>query len=88
VLLIFGELLVSATGLEFACSKAPLSMKRVIMAFWYLSVTVGSLWVLLMNATVSNKVVISRVADTGLTENAFLRLFFAAFALVVALAFA
>jgi proton-dependent oligopeptide transporter, POT family len=33
-------------------------------------------------------VVISRVAETGLAENAFLMFFFAAFALVVALAFA
>jgi POT family proton-dependent oligopeptide transporter len=88
VLLTFGEVLVSATGLEFAYSQAPQSMKGVIMAFWYLSVTVGNLWVLLVNATVRNEAVISRVADTGLTENAFLMFFFAAFALVVALAFA
>ena len=80
VLLTFGEVLVSATGLEFAYSQAPLSMKGVIMAFWYLSVTVGNLWVLLVNATVRNEAVISRVAQTGLTENAFLMFFFAAFA--------
>ena len=86
-LLTFGEELVSATGLEFAYSQAPLSMKGVIMAFWYLSVTVGNLWVLLVNATVRNEAVISQVASTGLTENAFLMFFFAAFALVVALAF-
>ena len=88
LLLTFGEVLVSATGLEFAYSQAPLSMKGVIMAFWYLSVTVGNLWVLLANATVRNEAVISRVAATGLTENAFLMFFFAAFALVVAVAFA
>ncbi len=87
MLLTFGEVLVSATGLEFAYSQAPLSMKGVIMAFWYLSVTVGNLWVLLVNATVRNEAVISRVADTGLTENAFLMFFFAGFALVVALGF-
>jgi proton-dependent oligopeptide transporter, POT family len=50
VLLTFGEVLVSATGLEFAYSQTPLSMKGVIMAFWYLSITVGNLWVLLVNA--------------------------------------
>ena len=87
LLLTFGEVLVSATGLEFAYSQAPLSMKGVIMAFWYLSITVGNLWVLLVNATVRNEAVISRVADTGLTENAFLMFFFAGFAIVVALAF-
>jgi POT family proton-dependent oligopeptide transporter len=87
VLLTSGEVLVSATGLEFAYSQAPLSMKGVIMAFWYLSVTVGSLWVLLVNTTVRNGAVISRVAETRLTENAFLMFFFAGFALVVALTF-
>ena len=88
LLLTFGEVLVSATALEFAYSQAPASMKGMIMAFWYLSVTVGNLWVLLVDATVRNEAVISRVAQTGLTENAFLMFFFAAFALVVALAFA
>ena len=36
VLLTFGEVLVAATGLEFAYSQAPLSMKGAIMAFWNL----------------------------------------------------
>ena len=35
-LLTFGEVLVSATGLEFAYSQAPHAMKGVIMSFWYL----------------------------------------------------
>ena len=34
VLLAFGEVLVATTGLEFAYSQAPLSMKGAIMAFW------------------------------------------------------
>ena len=87
-LLTFGEVLVSATGLEFAYSQAPLSMKGVIMAFWYLSVTVGNLWVLLVNASVRNDQVIGHIESTGLSENAFLMFFFAAFALVVAACFA
>jgi POT family proton-dependent oligopeptide transporter len=87
-LLTFGEVLVSATGLEFAYSQAPQSMKGVIMAFWYLSVTTGNLWVLLVNATVRNEAVLSRITGTGLTESAFLMFFFAAFALIVALVFA
>ena len=41
-------------GLEFAYSQAPLSMKGVIMAFWNLAVTVGNLWVLVVNAGVQN----------------------------------
>jgi hypothetical protein len=72
--------LVSATGLEFAYSQTSQTMKGVIMAFWYLSITVRNLWVLLVNASVRNETVISRVAETGLTENAFLMFFFAGFA--------
>jgi POT family proton-dependent oligopeptide transporter len=87
ILLTFGEVLVSATGLEFAYSQAPGSMKGVIMAFWYLSITIGNLWVLLANASVRNEGVIERIASTGLSETAFLMFFFAGFALVVALIF-
>jgi POT family proton-dependent oligopeptide transporter len=86
-LLTFGEVLVSATGIEFAYSQAPASMKGVIMALWYLAVTIGNLWVLLANASVRNEAVISRIAETGLSETAFLMFFFAGFALVVALIF-
>jgi len=53
-------------------------MKGLTMVFWYLSVTVGSLWVLLVDATVRKEVVISRVAETGLTESSFLMFLFAA----------
>ncbi len=88
ILLTFGEVWVSATALEFAYSQATLAMKGVIMAFWYLSVTFGNLWVLLTNAAVRNEEVISRIAATGFSENAFLMFFFAAFAFVAALVFA
>ena len=88
ILLTFGEVLVSATGLEFAYSQAPRSMKGVIMAFWYLAVTVGNLWVLLVNATIRNETVISRIGGTGLSETAFLMFFFAVFALAAAGIFA
>ncbi len=86
-LLTFGEVLVSATGLEFAYSQAPHAMKGVIMAFWSFSVTVGNLWVLLANSSVRSEAVISQILATGLSEAAFLMFFFAAFALVVALIF-
>ena len=88
LLLTFGEVLVSATALEFAYSQATQAMKGVIMAFWYLASTFGSLWVLLTNAAVRNDTVISRIADTGLSENAFLMFFFAIFAFVAAAVFA
>ncbi|TWT23180.1 POT family MFS transporter [Luteimonas marina] len=88
LLLTFGEVLVSATALEFAYSQAPHAMKGVIMAFWYLTSTFGSLWVLLTNAGVRNDGFKAMIAQTGLSEPAFLMFFFAAFAFVAALAFA
>jgi POT family proton-dependent oligopeptide transporter len=88
VLLTFGEVLVSATALEFAYSQATFAMKGIIMALWYLSVTFGNLWVLLTNAAVRNEAVTAQIASTGLSENAFLMFFFAGFAFAAALAFA
>ena len=40
-----GEVMLSATGLEFAFSQAPASMKSTIMSFWLLTVAVGNLLV-------------------------------------------
>ena len=88
LLLTFGEVLVSATALEFAYSQAPQAMKGVIMAFWYLTSTFGSLWVLLTNAAVRNEAVTGLIAGSGLSENAFLMFFFAGFAFLAAVAFA
>lgn len=86
-LLTFGEVLVSATGLEFAYSQAPQSMKGVVMSFWNLTTTVGNLWVLIANAAVRNDTVTSHIGDTGLSVAAFQMFFFAAFALVAAAVF-
>ena len=88
LILTFAEVLVSATALEFAYSQATQSMKGVIMAFWYLASTFGSLWVLLTNVAVRNEAVTAQIATTGYSENAFLMFFFAGFAFVAALAFA
>jgi POT family proton-dependent oligopeptide transporter len=86
-LLTLGEVLVSATGLEFAYSQAPPSMKGVIMSFWMLATTIGNLWVLLANAGVRNETVISRIRDTGISVTAFQMFFFAGFAFLAAIAF-
>jgi POT family proton-dependent oligopeptide transporter len=87
-LLTFGEVLVSATGLEFAYSQAPPSMKGVIMSFWFLSITFGNVWVLVTNAVIRNPRAQTMIDNTGLSENAFLMFFFAAFAFAAALLFA
>ncbi|MBS0664409.1 MAG: MFS transporter [Verrucomicrobia bacterium] len=86
-LLTLGEVLVSATGLEFAYSQAPLAMKGAIMSFWSLSVTIGNLWVLVVNAAVRNSTVTQAIAGTGFGVTAFQMFFFAAFAFAAALAF-
>ncbi|MGV7211487.1 oligopeptide:H+ symporter [Oxalobacteraceae bacterium A2-2] len=87
VLLTLGEVLVSATGLEFAYSQAPASMKGIILSFWYLAVTVGNLWVLIVNAGVKNDAVSAHIASSGMSVGAFQMFFFAGFALVTAVAF-
>jgi len=86
-LLTFGEVLVSATGLEFAYSQAPAAMKGVVMSFWNLTTTIGNLWVLLANFAVRNDAVTGSIASTGYSVTAFQMFFFAAFALIAALAF-
>lgn len=86
-LLTMGEVLVSATGLEFAYSQAPASMKGAIMALWSLAVTVGNLWVLVVNAAVKNDAVLGTIASSGVSVIAFQMYFFAAFALLAAIAF-
>jgi POT family proton-dependent oligopeptide transporter len=86
-LLTLGEVLVSATGLEFAYSQAPLAMKGVIMAFWSLSVTIGNLWVLVVNAGVKNEAVIGFIKSNGFEVTAFQMFFFAGFAFAAAAAF-
>ena len=86
-LLTFGEVLVSATGLEFAYSQAPLAMKSAIMAFWNLSVTIGNLWVLVVNAGVKNSAITDWIASTGFGVAAFQMFFYAAVAFAAALIF-
>ncbi len=86
-LLTLGEVLVSATGLEFAYSQAPQAMKGTLMSFWLLAVTVGNLWVLVVNAGVKNATVTNFIASTGFGVTAFQMFFFAGFAFAAALIF-
>jgi len=87
VFLTLGEVLVSATGLEFAYSQAPAAMKGALMSFFYLTITVGSLWVLLANASIKREAVTLWISGTGLGTTAFYMFFFAVFAFAAALAF-
>ena len=87
VALTLGEVLVSATGLEFAYSQAPLSMKGTITSFWNLSVTIGNLWVLLSNVSIKSPGALQAIKSSGYSETACLMFFFAGFALVAAALF-
>jgi POT family proton-dependent oligopeptide transporter len=86
-LLTLGEVLVSTTGLEFAYSQAPPAMKGVLMSCWNLSVTVGNLWVLVVNAAVKHPAVTGAIQSSGFGVTAFQMFFYAAFAFAAALAF-
>ena len=87
IILTLAEVFVSATGLEFAYSQAPARMKGVIMSFWSLSVTVGSLWVLLVNAGVKSEGLLQSISSSGFSVTAFQMFFFAGFAFLAAVAF-
>ncbi|KAM9973141.1 hypothetical protein ACTFIR_012516 [Dictyostelium discoideum] len=44
VVLTWGEILLSITGLEFAYANSPRSMKSIVMAGWLISVSIGNLF--------------------------------------------
>ena len=57
------------------------------MAFWNLSVTIGNLWVQVVNAGGKNDRVIGFIKSSGVEITAFQMFFFAVFAFVAALVF-
>lgn len=88
MILTLGEVLVSTTGLEFAYSQAPAKMKGTLMSFWSLTVTIGGLWVLLVNSAMLNQTVLrTTTTATGLGSAAFQMFFFVGFGLLAAFAF-
>jgi len=78
-IIIAGEVLLSVTGLEFAFSQAPPSMKSTIMSMWLLSVAFGNM--LTASVTNLNKNLIHASGPGEL-------LFYAGLMLVVAAVFA
>jgi proton-dependent oligopeptide transporter, POT family len=49
IILSIAEILVSITGLEFAYTQAPQSMKSTIMSFWFLTISAGNLFTALIS---------------------------------------
>ncbi|HEX2616081.1 MAG TPA: MFS transporter, partial [Flavobacteriales bacterium] len=54
VLLTAGEVLVYNTGLEFAYTQAPPSMKSTIMSFWLITIALGNWIVSLINSSIAH----------------------------------
>lgn len=50
LLMAFGEVLFSITGLDFAYSQAPSSMKSIVLAGWSLTVSIGNILVVVIEA--------------------------------------
>jgi len=50
-----GETLVSITGLEYAYTQSPKSMKSTMSAIWLLTVAIGNMFVAYVNGSISNK---------------------------------
>jgi len=70
-----GEVLVSVTGLEFAYTQAPRTMKSTIMSFWFLTIAAGNL-------------LTAWVSELNRFQGAAFFAFFAALVFVCAVAFA
>jgi POT family proton-dependent oligopeptide transporter len=53
LVLAWGEILVSITGLEYAYTNSPKSMKSTMTAIWYSAVSIGNLGVALVNGNIA-----------------------------------
>jgi len=82
VLLTSAEVLVSITGLEFAYTQAPRTMKSFVMSFFMLSIAAGNLFTSAVNFFIRNP------DGTSMLEGAQYYAFFTLLMLATALAFA
>lgn len=54
IVLTAAEVLIYQTGLEYAYTQAPASMKSTIMSFWLLTISIGNYIVSLVNSSIAN----------------------------------
>ncbi|WP_044174168.1 POT family MFS transporter [Flectobacillus major] len=54
LILAWGEIMVSITGLEYAYTNSPKSMKSTMSAIWFSTVSIGNLFVSLINENIAN----------------------------------
>lgn len=59
IILSAGEVLVSITGLEYAYTQSPPSMKSTMTAIWYLTYSVGTFFTTLINVNIANNGIFS-----------------------------
>jgi POT family proton-dependent oligopeptide transporter len=71
IVLSAGEVLVSITGLEYAYTQAPKSMKGTMSAIWLLTVAAGNLFDVYVNGSISRHGYFERFAQTGHFANYF-----------------
>ena len=76
------EVLLVITCMEFSYTQAPKSMKSLVMALFYLSISAGNLFTALVNQVIQNP------DGTTILVGASYHLFFAGFMGLVALIFA
>jgi len=65
-LLTAGEIMISVTGLEFAYTQAPTSMKSLVMSCWTLTISLGNALVAVMSLISLESMVINFAIYAGL----------------------
>lgn len=66
IILSAGEVLVSITGLEYAYTQAPKSMKGTMSAIWLLTVALGNLFDVYINRSISSHGYFSQFSPAGI----------------------
>ena len=79
------EILISITGLEFAYTQAPKSMKSIIMSFWMLTTFLGNVIVAISSRFMDSHDASATASESAVTGNFFM--FFALLMLLVSVAF-
>lgn len=68
VILTIAEVMVSITGLEFAYTQAPNTMKSLILGFWLLAVSFGSIIVKVVNKMIIVPLALATISPGAQTE--------------------
>jgi len=64
VIITASEVMVYQTGLEYAYTQAPASMKSTIMSFWLLTIALGNILVSAVNSNIASGGIFSRLSGS------------------------